>query len=530
MAKLTLMSVPVSVGITLLLFSWYLSYAVSIDSAYDFIYNHVSTFYWASVIILLASFFITAIYTTSNTLRWIASLGTVFLIYSSSYFYFMIPGSDSHFFRGLTEYFISTGDLNPTRAGTFHGYYQWPIFFILNKVVVSITGLDLRLFEFILYGAIGFLLATCLYLFASKARANGYAAVVAFFIVISYFFNYQWAPFSIAASFLLLLFVLDRYTSGKRGGTLAILIIFLSMTLTHAFIPVFFVIYCIVMYMINRNRKYLKLFLLSLIIYLTVSIYYEAAFFTGLVEQLTSLYTLEYTGRIAAVLTSSIAPRPFIDVIAQLFSRVTVVATAVVTGLGFMVLVVKRKLKHNDYAILLTGVLYVGVGVLLPVLGERAFFMVAVPASLGASYLVESKLKKYFRPLFLILVVLFTFVLIHETFYDRYTQFQTREAYLTANFMVERYNWTSAGTILSNIGEYAYLLGRIERNTILENDASPSFQELNVDKYNCIIYSVGLEKSLLRYNFSIQETSREIENRFDILYSSGLFYIASRSH
>jgi len=530
MERLKLALIPMSVGIVLLFLSWYTSYPVSIDSPYDFIYNHISPLYWASLIILFASFFIIAMKTRNNILRWTMTVSTVLLIYSLPYFYYMIPGSDSHFFRGLTEYFISTGDLNPTRVGTYHGYYQWPLFFILNNVATSITGLDLRFFEFMLFGIIGFLLATSLYLYASKAHTNGYVAVVAFFIIIRYFFNYQWAPFSVATCLLLLLFILDKYAFRKHEATLAILVIFFSMTLTHAFIPAFFVLYSLMMYIVNKNRKYLKLFLLTLIIYLTVSIYYTVTFFTDLVQQLTSIYTLEYYGRVESVLATSMAPRPYIDVVAQTFSRTVVITTSIITGLGFITLLIKRKLRKNDYAILLTGASYVATGSLLGILGTRAFFLVTIPASLGACYLVESKFKKYFRPLFLILIILFIFVPIHGTFYDRYIQFQTKEAYTTANFMIERYDWTHTSTILSHTEVRSYILAKVEKNAFLETDVSPRFLEMNVEIYDCIIHSVGLEKRLLGHNFSTQEISRQIENKFNVIYSSGPSYIARKAN
>ena len=530
MEKLKLTLIPMFIGIVLLFLSWYISYPVSIDSPYDFVYNHISPLYWASLTILFASFFIIGINTKNNILRWIIAVSTVSLIYSSSYFYYMIPGSDSLFFRGLTEYFISTGDLNPTRVGTYHGYYQWPSFFMLNKVATSIAGLDLRFFEFMLFGIIGFLLATSLYLYASKARANGYVAVVALFIIIRYFFNYQWAPFSVATCLLLLLFVLDKYAFRKREATLAILVIFFSMTLTHAFVPVFFIIYSIMMYIVNKNRKYLKLFLLTLIIYLTVSIYYTVTFFTDLVQQLTSVYTLEYYGQVEAVLATSMTPRPYIDMIAQIFSRTAVITTTIITGLAFIILLIKRKLRKKDHAILLTGVSYLAIGFLFPILGTRAIFLAAIPVSLGASYLAESRFKRYFRPLFLVLLLLFTFGLIHGTFYDRYIQFQTKEAYTTANFMIERYNWTHTSTILSHIAVRSYILAKVAKNAILETDVSPRFLEMNVETYDCIVHSVGLEKSLLGHNFSTQEISHQIENRFNVIYSSGLSYIASRAN
>ena len=114
-------------GIVLMVYSWYLSYPLAIDSPGDFVFNHVSLLYWFSLPILLTSMYMIALTSKSNSLKWIISIGIVMTIYSISYFYFMLPGSDSQYFRGLTEYFIKTKDLDPLQPN--HGYYQWPSFF-----------------------------------------------------------------------------------------------------------------------------------------------------------------------------------------------------------------------------------------------------------------------------------------------------------------------------------------------------------------------------------------------------------------
>jgi len=520
MQKLKLTLIPMCIGIILLLFSWYVSYPVSIDSPYDFIYNHISPLYWLGSSILFASFFVIAINTKNNILRWIIAVSTVVLMYSLSYFYYMIPGPDSHLFRSLTEYFVLTGDLS---SKPYHSYYQWPLFFMLNKVVTSITGLDLRYFEFMLYGIIGFVLATSLYLYASKACANGYVAVVAFFVIIKYYYNYQWAPFSVSSSLLLLLFTLDSYSFRKREATLATLIIFFSMTLTHAFVPVFFIVYSFVIYIMNKNQKYLKVFLLTLIIYLTMLIYYTVLFFPDLVQQLTSIYTLEYTKIVKAAVASSVAPRPYIDIIAQMFSRAVIITATIVTGLGFIILLIKRKLREIDYAILLTGVLYVGIGFLLPVLGTRAFFIITIPASLGAPYLIESRFRKNFKFLFLIIIILFTFVSLHGTFYDIQIQFQTKEQYKCANFLIDNYNWKKTSLLLSDFRLMHYLRGRSLGKSVIFEDDSPDFLR-DIKDYNCVVYTVGIAKSFLRLNHSVEKSLSEFEiHHFNLIYNSGNF-------
>jgi hypothetical protein len=249
------------VGVILLFVSWWLNYPVSIESPYDFAFNHFSFLYWLGLVILFASFFVVGVETKSNTLRWVVTIGTVLLVFSQAYFSYMVPGSDANQFRGLTEYFISTGNLNSLQPN--HEYYQWPLYFILCKIAVLVPGLDLRLLEFVLYGLMSFLVTSFLYLHISRVRANAYIAVMAFFITLSYFFNFQWAtPFSLSLCLILILFHLDGL-SGKREVILTMLFVFASLTFVHVFTPVLFIAYCLVMYLVRRDKKHLVLFMAS---------------------------------------------------------------------------------------------------------------------------------------------------------------------------------------------------------------------------------------------------------------------------
>ena len=522
MQRIKLTLIPILTGISLVFYAWCVSYPVSIDSPYDFVYNHISYLYWLSLPILFASFFIVAIETKSNTLQWVMAVSTVLLMYSLAYFYYMIPGSDAHQFRSLTEYFISTGDLS---SKPYHDYYQWPLFFILNNIAVSIMGLDLRYFEFILFGTIGIVTTSSLYLYASKARANGYLAVIAFSIIMRYFFNYQWAPFSLSLSLLLLIFNLDSHMHEKLEGVIAMLIIFTSITLTHAFIPVFFLIYCFLMYIMEKNAKYLKLFLSTSIIYLLWQIFSPASPFPDLVKQFTNIFTLEYGSHIEATLASLAAPQPYIDVIAQIFSRTVVVATTIITGVGFICLLIAKQLRNVDYAILLTGVLYSAIGLLLPVLGTRAITFVAIPASLGALYLTESKFKKYFKSVFLIVIIFSTFITIHKTFYDTQIFHQTRKEYKCSNFVIHNYNWQNSSLLLSHFRVMHYVQKRsLSEDVVFKNDIYDKNFSQDIKDYDCVVYTVGLGKNFLRLNYSIQKSLSEFEiNHFNLIYNSGNF-------
>lgn len=274
------MLIPILLGAILLFLSWYLSYSVSMNSPTDFVYNHFSYLYWVGTATLFASFFIVAMKTKNSSLRWAMTMGTFFLMFSQAYFYYMVPGSDSNQFRGLTEYFLSTGDLNSSQPN--HSYFQWPIFFLLNKIVTATTGLDLRYCEFMLYGIIGSLFTSFLFLYFSQARKNAYVAVSSFFIILTYFFNFQFlSPFMLSLCFILLLFYLDSLL-GKNEVILTMLTVFTIMTFTHMVTPLLFVIYSLVMYILKKERKHLTLFVVTSIIYVFVQIASQSfSFYAG---------------------------------------------------------------------------------------------------------------------------------------------------------------------------------------------------------------------------------------------------------
>jgi len=512
---------PLTIGIMLIVYSWCLSYPLSIDSSGDYVFNHISVLYWFGLALTLASMYMIAVTSKRDSLKWIMTLGIVMTMYSLSYFYYLVPGSDSQYFRGLNEFFVGTKNLDaslPSRS-----YFQWPSFFILANTMTSVSGLRLATVEFLGYAIIGFLLATTLYVYASKVSKNGgFLAVIAFFVVMFNFLNYQFAPFSLAFGLLLLLFMLES-RQRSSGVIIAMLVLFVGITLTHVFVPLFFVLYLLIQSVLTRNKQYGKLFLLTLIIYLTVEF---ALASTGFASSILTMMTssTEYSN-IATIKTPAPAP---IDAIAQTLAGIVEIAFGITCLVGFISLLVKRKMRSLDKAIFLTGLIYSGVGVLLYTLGSRAIPIAFISISLGATYLFESKFRPYVICFFLILLSLFVFIPLHLSFFDSRIMFQTKEAYMTANFMIEKYDWNRYSITLSDGGDTWYIQPRIEGNSRMYTDFDPSFQSLNITTYDCIIYSVGLAKSLEKNGFSEENISEQILDRFNVIYVAGFSYVAEK--
>jgi hypothetical protein len=523
MEKDKLLIIPFFAGLVLMVYSWYLSFPLSVKSVGDSIFNHIPILYWISVPLLLTSMFLMAISFKNKYLKWIMAVGFVIVLYSLYYFYYTMPTGDSTYFRGLTENFITTNNLNASQF--IHSYYQWPSFFLLASITTLVSGLKLTIYEFLLFTIIGFLIATALYVYASKAyNRSGFLAVAAFFFVMFLFLNYQAVPFSLAFALLFILFMLET-RERSTGTTLTMLILYTSTVFTHAFVPLFFVIYLLIRSIISRSRQYFEFFMLTLVIYLIAQITIAELFFAGSFKMVFT-FRSEYSSAAGATIASTSVP---IDAIPHLLSRYVTIAFAILCFAGFAFLIFRRKLREIDKAIFLTGAVYLGLGVALYILGTRALPILFVPIALGVAYLFESKFRKYLKYLVVVLLIFFVFVPMHSTFNSYPITFQTKEDLATANFMIEKYDWNSTSIVITDLGAYWNILPQIQGNTEMDTDLAPRFGLSNITMYDSIVYSVGLAGSLNMSNISVEATSQRIMDRFDVVYNSGFSYIATKS-
>jgi hypothetical protein len=231
----------------------------------------------------------------------------------------------------------------------------------------------------------------------------------------------------------------------------------------------------------------------------------------------------EYSSIVKAILAPVSVP---IDEIAQMFSRGVTITTIMICFAGFIVLLIKRKMRDVDKAIFLTGVVYSASGIILSNLGSRAIAIVFIPISLGASYLLKSRFRPYVISLFLVLLILFAFVPLHGTFNTNQIMFQTKVDYQTENFLIDHYNWTNPSLILAHSRVITYLYAKQPSLVIFEDDVySPLFPRIK--EYDCIVYTVGLGINLLRYNY----TNKGIlhEEKLNMIYNNGFSYIATKS-
>jgi hypothetical protein len=433
----------------------------------------------------------------------------------------MLPGSDSTYFRGLSEYFLKTDNLNASQLN--HGYFQWPGFFILTKNAAFTGGLGIVQVEFIQYSIIGFLLTCALYIYSYKFFKNNSPVVVLAFFVMAYsFLNYQDVPFSLALGLLFVILLILETKPKTFSIITTILILFTSITLTHAFVPLFYILFTLIMLILKKNKFYgllcLSTSLIFILIQLTMA---QTSFFFNI--QLLFRVSSEFSTAVNQTLTPVSSS---LDTLMQTFTRSVTISLLIISAIGFIILLKKRKLRDFDKALFLTGLLYSAVGAVLYILGTRAIPIILIPLSLGTYYFFGSR-RGNLKILFIILLVLSVSIPIHTTLSNPPMILQKHEDYLAANFMIEENDWGKYNTILIDVGLLWYIYPQIESNSTLIDVYLPNYNGSDIAQYDTILYSLSLQNELQNSN-TPQEISQAVFEYHNVIYNSGSLSITEK--
>jgi hypothetical protein len=519
-------SILLLVGLVLFFYSWYKTYPISLKYPGDVVFNHISPFYWISIPIVLGSLYLIGVFSKNQPIKCAVTVAIILFVYSLSFFYFTMPTSDSSYFRGLSQNFINTQSLNPSLF--IHQYYQWPAFFLISDIATSVSGLSLISFEFFLYALIGSLIAATLYVYAAKLNKNGaIIAVPSFFFAMFYFLNYQAVPFSLALALLFAIFMLE--TRKKTTPVIVtVLILFFCISIAHSFVALFYILYLLFRSLVSRSKLYAEICLVATNVFV-ITQFSLSSYWIGL--SITNLFRLptEYSSIVSATLTAtSTVPTP-VDTLSQTLSRASTVIILILCLIGFVFLLIKRKLRAADGAIFLAGLAYTVLGLGLSSLGSRAISILFIPMSLGAMYFLGTKLKPYVIALFLIVLLLFVAIPIHTSFTSYPITFQTKDNLTTSNFMIEKYNWSPFSVVIADSGMRWYMLSQIPGKAEIDTNLQPRFALANITNYNCIIYTIGIANTLQSNHVSIDNTTQNIMHGYSLVYNSGQSYIAIKS-
>jgi hypothetical protein len=235
-----------------------------------------------------------------------------------------------------------------------------------------------------------------------------------------------------------------------------------------------------------------------------------------------NIFLFEISRSIGQTTIGTVAERPFIDHIAQIMSRTVVPVSGIVTFIGFLLLIRSRKIGKKDYSIFATGMVFLPTLITsfqsYPSLFWRALPVSFLPFSLGASYIYGIKRHtKKIRTLFLIIIISFNFVLIHDSFYDRQIFTFTKNEYDQTNFLIDKINYNQLNRIISHFRIMMYFRTRIGER-VLNYYASRGIT--NYDNFDYVVYTVGLGKSYISNGLNIEEFYKEMEQN-NIIYNNG---------
>jgi hypothetical protein len=323
-----------------------------------------------------------------------------------------------------------------------------------------------------------------------------------------YFLNYQAVPFSLAFGIFFLLLMLE--TQQKSTAIIVTqLALYCSLLITHVFVALFFIIYLLIRSVLDRSNLYGRMLLFSLVSYLAVQLTLSQFSFGQIIKSILTL-PYEYSGIVSATLRLITVP---IDVTAQLFSRTVTIAFVLLCVAGFVFLLIKKRMRVLDKAVLLTGASYTLLGFVINTLGWRALAVAFIPISLGAAYFFESRFRKYLTGIFLVLLVLFLFIPLHQSFTSE-VEFQTKSAYVAENFFIEYYNWEKPTHIITSFRVETYLQPKLNSYTYIYTGPETFNQS------DAIVHTVELDKDFLDYNTTLENVIQE--QKMNIVYDNGL--------
>jgi len=305
----------------------------------------------------------------------------------------------------------------------------------------------------------------------------------------------------------------------STGLIITMIVLYASLLLTHLFVPLFFVLYLLIRSLLDRNKqnrsRYGGFFLLGLVSFFLVQLTIAEFSLGQISANLTTTPAYTY---MVSVTTAHTVPIP-INTVAQSFSRIVTITVVILCIAGSAFLLIRRRMRNLDKAIFLTGLLYTLGGSVLNTLGERGIAIIFIPLALGAGYLFKTRFRKYFISILLVLLILFLFIPLHQSFNSE-IQFQTKETYAADNFFINHYHWTNPGVVVSDFRTNLYLTTKLSVTQNIQ-----SWFNLG-EKVDGILYTpeTGLELG----NYSSMQSLSQGEN-LNVMYNDGFSFILINS-
>lgn len=520
-------------GLIFILISWYRSYPIFMTTIYEKTFSQFSLLTWPGIILCLIGIFMISVYVKNKIIKAIVVSFFPLLLYLPNYYFSYIASSDSGFARSSFQVFQKVGinsEIIP--------YFEFPAFFTLNEMFFNITALNDKAIALVIFTLFGLLLGIFLFLFfcnlnLDKEKIKIYPSflVLIYFVGMFSFLNYQWVPqtFALVLLFLLLFlstFLLNKHITKKNEFKILIILSFTALVYTHAFIPIFFLSFY--GFLVIKERYLYQFFIAVFFIYIIFTIYYATFHFDLYIEAFQQSIQGFGNDYETYVVKSTGSSRDTLDFIISLFNRIRVPIIWIISLIGGLILLLKRKINYFPIALGLSAGMYLAVGILYSILGLRSIQILFIPIVIGLMFFI----LKWRKPTFtLILIILILSISAPMRIAYNQTQFQIDEEANACNFLSDRTPISEENKFAAGQVNYGYLKNRIlfskDFYYPILRPGNPGFFEIFNEKTNknsYIIYNSNLGKEIINYNMSKEQFNNYLQktilNNFKI-YESG---------
>jgi len=528
------------IGIIFVLISWYHSYPIHLSPINDLTFFQFYPLLWPGIVFSLIGLFLIAFYSKNRLVIAACSSTLLLLLNVDAFFFSYISSSDSGAVAGMFQVFQKTS-IN----SNIIPYFEFPTYFSLNEIMRQIVGVDekgVALISFALYGA---LLGLFIYLFFVNLKKFYYNSLIPFLLVIIYFIgmfsflNYQWAPQTLALVYFFLLLSLSSYlffNEQKSKWNFLIIFVFIPFVFSHAFMPVIFLSFFGIL---TIKKKYLaKIFLVIFFIYITVTVFYASSYlplYINTFRQSITGFNKEYT---TAISSSFREPESLLSRFIIFSNSITVPMIWIFSGIGTILLFLKKRINFVLIAIGLAGSIYLAVGLFYSVLGLRAAQILFICISIGFMFFI-SKWKKLTISFIVIILILAVFLPMRIEYNN--THFQIDEEANACSFLANKIrNVTHPDVAIGqvNFGYFTNIYSYLKNGYSFEFARRPGSQGFldvfnkSIKKNDFVLYSTNMGKEIIRFVMTSEQLNTTLVRikSNNKIFDSGSTFILNGIH
>ncbi|HKM51504.1 MAG TPA: hypothetical protein VJZ75_10040 [Candidatus Bathyarchaeia archaeon] len=498
------------IGLMLISVAWLKSFPAGIESRAGYLYDSISPFYWIGLSIANVALFLIASSSKHRWERFVCAVIFFICTYSFTYFFTFPFGSDSNWFRGLTENYASSG------VAVWNPYYRWPLLFILGTMTSRVLDVPIVSVCNFLFLTWNVAFVGGLFLYSSQGNpVRDFISIIAYVIAVNPYMPWQFSAQSFALTLLVICLV---FMQGKRlPSQVATLLVYAALVLSHAFLPVF--VFFTAAIASIKHRAYLKLAIIFLLLYSFYVVIETPQMISIALSEYAQLY-FEYAlqGRLTLA-----GPVSSIDALGRTASLLTTFSMWALLGFATYSCWIHRKFRAIDIPVHLSAAVYAVVGII----GWRALQIFFIPTTHAIrTVIVSASTRKFLRAYFLLALAIFPLALLHRTYnvqsYMTYREQHAADVIFISTFQADPNAQNS--TMMVRDRMLQWIKSQSNTQTIFIDEYSPPRLLEGTAWFKFIVMSPELEKDLVNIAGLSDSQLSQMEGNtvgFSRIYSNG---------